>query len=101
MGLSMTLKLTLTLGLTLLAFPAFAGGTGKSATSSYDLVLLDSDQAGVAKFQDPDLVNAWGLSLRTGQTDLWVSDNGTNLSSVYDINTGGKEFSVTIPRDRS
>jgi uncharacterized protein (TIGR03118 family) len=92
----MTLKLTLTLGLTLLALPALAGGTGKPATSSYDLVLLDSDQAGVAQNQDPDLVNAWGLSLRSGATDLWVSDNGTGLSTVYNFNTGVKEFGVTV-----
>ena len=93
----MTLKLTLTLGLTLLAVPALAAGTGKPPASSYDLVLLQSDQAGVAQNQDPDLVNAWDLSLRTGATDLWVSDNGTGLSTVYNFNTGSKEFGVTIP----
>jgi uncharacterized protein (TIGR03118 family) len=92
----MTLKLTLTLGLTLLALPAFAGGTGKPATSSYDLVLLDSDQAGVAQNQDPDLVNGWGIS-QQGSGPLWVSANGTDLSIVYDPNTGAKEFTVTIP----
>lgn len=93
----MTLKLTLTLGLALLAVPALAAGTAKPPASGYHLVLLQSDQAGVAQNQDPDLVNAWGLSLRSGATDLWVSDNGTGLSSVYNFNSGLKEFSVTIP----
>src|SRR5436305_12533004 len=92
----MTLKLTLTLGLTLLALPAFAGGTGKPATSSYDRVLRDCDQAGVAQNQDPDLVNGCGIS-QQGSGALWGSANGTDLSSVYDPNTGAKEFSVTSP----
>ena len=92
----MTLKLTLIFGLTLLAIPALAAVTGKPPASGYHLVLLQSDQPGVAQNTDPDLVNAWGLSLRSGATDLWVSDNGTGLSTVYDFNTGAKEFGVTV-----
>jgi len=92
----MTLKLTLTFGLALFALPALAAGTVKPATSSYDLVLLDSDQPGVAQFTDPDLVNGWGISQQNGGP-LWVSANGTDLSIVYDQNTGSKEFTVAIP----
>lgn len=92
----MILKLTLAFGLSLLALPALATGTAKPATSSYDLVLLDSDQAGIAQHQDPDLVNAWGIS-QQGDGPLWVNANGTDLSIVYDPNTGAKQFTVAIP----
>jgi uncharacterized protein (TIGR03118 family) len=42
-----------------------------------------SDQAGAAHFQDPNLVNAWGLSQGPG-TFLWVANNGTNTATIYD-----------------
>jgi hypothetical protein len=49
---------------------------------------LVSDLAGVAKFQDPNLVNAWGLS--HSPTGPWVvSDNGTGLATQYKSNGMG------------
>lgn len=54
-----------------------------------------------AQLQDPDLVNAWGLSF--GPTSpLWVSDNGTGLSTLYQIDpttdaTSQLGLVVTIP----
>jgi len=84
----MTLKLTLTFGLTLFALPAFAAGTAK-VPSSYDLTLLVSDQPGIAQNQDPDLVNPWGVSHIAGGPD-WVSDNGTDKSTLYNRSTGTK-----------
>lgn len=45
---------------------------------------LISDQAGVALLQDPNLVNPWGVAFSpTGE--LWVSQNGTGVSSLYNI----------------
>jgi uncharacterized protein (TIGR03118 family) len=44
----------------------------------------------------PDLVNAWGIS-QQGNGPLWISDNGTDLSTIYDVNTGVKQFGVAIP----
>jgi uncharacterized protein (TIGR03118 family) len=41
-----------------------------------------SDQAGVALLRDRHLVNAWGLAFGP-TTPLWVSDNGTNASTLY------------------
>ena len=91
----MTLKLTLTLGLTLLALPAFAAATGKPPASSYDLTLLVSDQAGVAQNTDPDLVNPWGVShIASGPN--WVADNGTDKSTVYNRSTGGKSLAINV-----
>jgi uncharacterized protein (TIGR03118 family) len=43
---------------------------------------LVSDQAGKAAIQDPDLVNAWGMS-RGPNTPIWVSDNGADVSTLY------------------
>jgi uncharacterized protein (TIGR03118 family) len=53
-----------------------AGGHGYVRT---DLV---SDQPGVAQLTDPNLVNAWGLS-HGPDTPIWVSDNGTDVSTLY------------------
>jgi uncharacterized protein (TIGR03118 family) len=92
----MKLRVILASGLALFAGPVLAAGSGKPPASSYSLVLLESDQAGVAKFTDPDLVNGWGIS-QQGNGPLWVNANGTGLSIIYDPTTGAKEFSVTIP----
>lgn len=80
----------------MVAVSASAGGL-PPAKSKYTVTNQVSDQPGVAAVTDPDLVNAWGLSRAPGQPN-WVSDNGTNLSTVYDENTGAKELAVTIPK---
>lgn len=43
---------------------------------------LVSDQPGMAQLTDPDLVNAWGMS-RSATSPIWVSDNGTDVSTLY------------------
>lgn len=62
----------------------------------YQQTNLVSDQAGGAQFQDPNLVNAWGLS-HSATSPWWVSDNGTGKSTLY--NGAGTVLSlvVTIP----
>jgi len=77
----------------LLAPPAVAGAqTG----GSYVQRNLVSDLAGVARFQDPNLVNAWGLS--HSPAGPWeVSDNGTGLATRYKGNGMGVPPVVTIP----
>ncbi len=63
----------------------------------FEVVPLVSDQPGVAPNTDPDLVNAWGLS-HTRNGPLWVSDNGTDKSTVYDRTTGTKvNITVNVP----
>ena len=66
------------IGLALLfAAPVAAGGGG-----TYTVNRLDAH--GVpATWDDPNLVNAWGLSAGP-TTPWWVSDNGTNRSTLYD-----------------
>lgn len=57
---------------------------------------LVSDLPNVARFQDPNLVNAWGLS--HSPTGPWeVSDNGTGLATRYKGNGMGVPPVVTIP----
>ncbi len=57
---------------------------------------LVSDLPNVARFQDPNLVNAWGLS--HSPTGPWeVSDNGTGLATRYKSNGMGVPPVVSIP----
>ena len=89
-------EVRIALGLALLASPALAGGT-PPADTLYAVTPLVSDQAGMAPNVDPDLVNPWGLSQFPGEP-IWVSDNGTDLSTLYDPNTGVKAaLDVNIP----
>jgi uncharacterized protein (TIGR03118 family) len=53
--------------------------------SRYAQVNLVSDVPGLAEVTDPNLVNAWGASY-LGTSPLWVSDNGTDVTTLY---TGG------------
>jgi len=50
--------------------------------NSYTVTPLVSDQPGVAAQTDPNLVNAWGLTSGP-TTPWWVSDNGTQKSTLY------------------
>jgi uncharacterized protein (TIGR03118 family) len=54
-------------------------GDGSGAFTRVNVV---SDQPGVARRTDPNLVNAWGLAAGP-TTPLWVADNGTSLSTIY------------------
>src|SRR5919201_2067297 len=50
--------------------------------NSYSVHLLTSNQSGVAAHQDPNLVNAWGLTAGP-TTPWWVADNQTDKSTLY------------------
>src|ERR1700692_1722846 len=61
---------------------------------------LVSDVPGLAKFTDPDLVNAWGMGA-SGASPVWIGANGTGKSVLYD-GTGVKQgLVVSIPGDGS
>ena len=69
-------------GLAVVATPAAA------SPSVLRQVNLVSDVAGLAPVTDPDLVNPWGLSASPGTdqtpgSPLWVSDNGTDQTTLY------------------
>jgi uncharacterized protein (TIGR03118 family) len=52
------------------------------AASGYLAHNLVADTAGVADFTDPNLVNAWGISI-SATSPFWLCDGGTGLSTVY------------------
>jgi len=57
---------------------------------------LVSDIPGLAEFTDPTLVNPWGMS-SSGSSPIWVSDNGTGKSTLYN-GAGVKQATVvTVP----
>ena len=49
---------------------------------------LVSDIPGVARITDPNLVNPWGMSAGPA-TPIWVSDNGSNVTTLYRGAIGG------------
>jgi uncharacterized protein (TIGR03118 family) len=63
---------------------------------------LVADQPGVASHTDPNLVDAWGV-VETRAGTVWVSNNVTGTSTVYDSSgnaipgAGGAPLVVTIP----
>jgi len=74
-----------------LAMPAAAAG------GSYQVHKLVADRPGHAATTDPNLVNGWGI-VAGPSTPWWVSDNGTDKSTLYDgagntiplvVNVGG------------
>lgn len=71
-------------GLALVMTPlaASAGRPGSPGAPMVTVHRLVSDQPGAAQLTDTDLVNAWGMSHPPGGP-LWVSDNGTDVSTLY------------------
>src|SRR5437868_5464568 len=72
-----------------------------SATSaradSYSQTNYQSDIAGVAAHVDPNLVNPWGMAANSTGTTIWVSDNGTGVSTLYRQDGTAVSLVVTIP----
>ncbi len=73
--------------------------SGIVAGEDFTIVNEVSDQAAVgAPTTDPLLVNAWGLSEAPAGGPLWVSNNGTGTSTLYNFTSFGKiPLNVTIP----
>src|SRR6267142_2499225 len=77
-----------------------------SATASFSVVAaradtyswtnLQSDIAGVATHLDRNLVNPWGMAVSPNGT-IWVSDNGTGVSTLYGQDGTARSLVVTIP----
>jgi uncharacterized protein (TIGR03118 family) len=67
-----------------------ASPLGAAERNSYVVTNLVSNTAAIpAATHDPLLVNAWGLTA-SPTSPWWVSDNGTNVSTLYNGNTGTK-----------
>src|SRR5437899_9145351 len=84
---------------TLLILTTLALSATFSRADSYSQPKLRSDLPGVATYTDPNLVNPWGMAPNSSGTVIWVNDNGTGVSTLY--NQDGTVVSslplVTIP----
>src|SRR5213596_2770583 len=82
---------TAVLVLTAISFTAaFARADTYSSTN------FQSDLPGLAAHVDPNLVNPWGMAVSSGGT-IWVSDNGTGVSTLYGQDGTAASLVVTIP----
>ena len=82
-------------GLLLIASHAALAGPPVSG-NAYVQTNLVSDIAGVAAVTDPNLINPWGISA-SASSPMWVSDNGTGLSTLYSGAGVVEGLVVTIP----
>jgi uncharacterized protein (TIGR03118 family) len=91
------------------ALPATAGAARTVSTAHsrpaqhrpharVDVVKLVADTPGKASITDPNLVNPWGLAAGPS-TPLWVSDNGTSTSTLYQGATRPGSPVVKVPLD--
>lgn len=87
----MRAKFGLAFGLALIVSPvvAWAQIPARPPATGFKIVPLVSDLSGAAANTDPDLVNPWGLAQAPG-APVWVSDNGTDKSTIYDRSSGAK-----------
>src|SRR5881392_4501149 len=63
---------------------------------TYSWTNFQSDIPGVAQHVDENLVNPWGMAASSGGT-IWVSDNGTGVSTLYGQDGTARSLVVTIP----
>jgi uncharacterized protein (TIGR03118 family) len=85
-------------GFAAVAVAATAWAAPPPAHNAFQVTKEVSDtEAGGGAVIDPDLVNAWGISQAPGGP-LWISDNGTSKSTLYDRKTFDKlGLVVNIP----
>src|SRR4030095_5392129 len=82
-----------------IALPLFALAMLTAAPvhgDTYSWTNFQSDIAGVAQHIDENLVNPWGMAVSPNGT-IWVSDNGTGVSTLYGQDGTARSLVVTIP----
>jgi len=72
----------------------FTAASARAAT--YSWTNFQSDIPGVALHTDSNLVNPWGMAASTSGT-IWVSDNGTGVSTLYSQDGTAVPLVVEIP----
>lgn len=76
---------------------AFAAGPATpTPTNSYLVHNLVSDLPSMADYEDPHLINAWGLAT-TATSPFWVGNSGTGTSTIYGTTGAPSPLVVTIP----
>ena len=81
----------------LLALTALSLTAAFARADSYSWTNFQSDIAGVATHTDPNLVNPWGMAASSSGSTIWVSDNGTGVSTLYRQDGTANSLVVTIP----
>jgi hypothetical protein len=82
---------------------SLAGAVGANAEdrfhepNRYAATNLVSDLAGKAKVRDPILQNAWGVAFSPAPSPVWISDNATGCSTLYDGDGTIVALQVKIP----
>lgn len=85
------------IGLLFITAAIFTAASARADT--YSWTNFQSDIAGVAQHTDPNLVNAWGMAANSDGTVIWVSDNGTGVSTLYHQDGTALPLVVTIPAE--
>jgi uncharacterized protein (TIGR03118 family) len=81
--------------LLLMLVPVAANAQGDNGFYQQTNLVSDLSSVG-ATFQDPNLVNPWGL-VHAPTSPWWVSDNGTGVSTLYNGDGTARPLVVTIP----
>jgi len=82
------------IGLLFLGAAMFTVASARADT--YSWTNFQSDIPGVAQHVDPNLVNPWGMAA-SGNGVIWVSDNGTGVSTLYNQDGTARSLVVEIP----
>ena len=80
----------------LLTFAAAVLTATSAPADTYSWTNFQSDIAGVAQHVDSNLVNPWGMAASANGT-IWVSDDGTGVSTLYRQDGTAVSLVVTIP----
>ena len=81
---------------TFLVLTAISFTAAFARADTYSSTNFQSDLPGLAAHVDPNLVNPWGMAVSSGGT-IWVSDNGTGVSTLYGQDGTAASLVVTIP----
>jgi uncharacterized protein (TIGR03118 family) len=79
------LRLALVAAVSTLTLAAATPLSAAPPGGSFTVTPLVSDVMGAATLTDPHLVNAWGLTRSLTTSPWWVADNGTDLSTLYNM----------------
>jgi uncharacterized protein (TIGR03118 family) len=82
-----------------IALPLLAAAmsmAGSARADTYSWTNFQSDIAGAAQHTDPNLINPWGMAASANGV-IWVSDNGTGLSTLYNQDGTARSLVVQIP----
>jgi uncharacterized protein (TIGR03118 family) len=83
---------------TFLVLTAVSFTVAFARAGTYSAANLQSDIPGLAAHVDPNLINPWGMAVPSATGPIWVSDNGTGVSTLYNQTDGtARPLVVTIP----